>query len=280
MPRAPLIFLSGALVGVCGTLLAGRQPKGGAASALDAHSGGPAPGRRTRASTVPRLTWVSARPGGTDLPRCAPPTRQECDKVIHPAVPAPGTPEYYRFCATADASACSFVDLHQETLDEIARCGTFRSDVPIFEMAQFDVTDAEKGPLREAARAYALRLKATVIEIGKQLGTPYADNDTVDENMNRIERFIQDRTDYPSMTLWKQIARERAGWLPKQPPDTGPPEERYWRLLASIGDDFEAALAAALGPRRAHELRLDNNGWPLRHLGLNVCDGEEEDSAN
>lgn len=41
----------------------------------------------------------------------------------------------------------------------------------------------------------------------------------------------------------------------------GSPLERMMRLFAGMGDEFEQALAAQLGPARAPELRLKKGGW-------------------
>jgi hypothetical protein len=63
----------------------------------------------------------------------------------------------------------------------------------------------------------------------------------------------------------RQIARERAG-LARPPAELSQRSayERYFRLLAGLGDELERDLGAALGGPRARAIRAAGGGWPMR----------------
>jgi ferric-dicitrate binding protein FerR (iron transport regulator) len=78
----------------------------------------------------------------------------------------------------------------------------------------------------------------------------------------------------------QRLARERAGLAPAPTSLVKTsPYERYFRLLAALGDDFEAALAAELGPARARELRAVNGGWGMR-MSMAGCPESDEAGAD
>jgi hypothetical protein len=74
--------------------------------------------------------------------------------------------------------------------------------------------------------------------------------------------------------LRRRIAEERAG-LVAPPADLAStsPLERYTRLMAGLGDEYEHRVASVLGPARARALRADSDGWPS-HWKSAGCKGE------
>src|SRR3989442_622535 len=80
-----------------------------AARAAPRRGGGGGGGRAGRAvpPPVPRLVWP---------PPVVPRPVEERAKATAPADPEPGSPAFYRACATKVSKDCGFVDLHPETL--------------------------------------------------------------------------------------------------------------------------------------------------------------------
>jgi hypothetical protein len=77
--------------------------------------------------------------------------------------------------------------------------------------------------------------------------------------------------------LFQQISGERAGLRPPSfDPKTAPVAERFFRLVTGMGDQYERALAGAIGASRAHELRTKDNGWGNRHGSSYGCPGGDE----
>jgi ferric-dicitrate binding protein FerR (iron transport regulator) len=72
-----------------------------------------------------------------------------------------------------------------------------------------------------------------------------------------------------------RMARERAGLAEAPEVAAQPAYERALRLMARMGNDLEAELAAALTPERARQLRKHHGGWP----GLRYNDSGCEDRA-
>lgn len=70
----------------------------------------------------------------------------------------------------------------------------------------------------------------------------------------------------------RQISRELAGLAPP-PADLAatPVAERTFRVMMSIGDRFERAVAERLGPERARALREKDDGWGGKSIA-NGCD--------
>lgn len=71
-----------------------------------------------------------------------------------------------------------------------------------------------------------------------------------------------------------RIAQERAG-LAVPPADWShaSPIERLMRSLAGFGDEAEAAIAKAIGPDRAHALRMHDGGWPSK-MQMSGCNDD------
>lgn len=79
--------------------------------------------------------------------------------------------------------------------------------------------------------------------------------------------------------LRKRIAWERAGML-QAPADwsNAPHIERYYRMLAALGDEMESRIGQKLGPERARALREKGPGWGNR-ISMSGCPSEDEGSA-
>ncbi len=79
----------------------------------------------------------------------------------------------------------------------------------------------------------------------------------------------------------RKIANERAGLAAPPASLAGlSPYERYFRLLASSGDDFEAMMAEIIGPERARTIREDG---PAMRMDMDGCpdeDGSSEDAGD
>jgi hypothetical protein len=73
-----------------------------------------------------------------------------------------------------------------------------------------------------------------------------------------------------------RISQERAG-LAAPPRDTSrlSPYERYFRALAGLGDEAERLLADKLGAAKAHGIRAEEGGWPMR-MSMSGC-GDDQD---
>lgn len=74
--------------------------------------------------------------------------------------------------------------------------------------------------------------------------------------------------------LQRKISHERAGLL-RAPTDLAKlsPYERYFRSFAGLGLETEQLLAAKIGAEKAHKLRAQNGGWPMR-MGVAGCADE------
>jgi hypothetical protein len=65
--------------------------------------------------------------------------------------------------------------------------------------------------------------------------------------------------------LQKRIAEERAGLIaPPSDLSKASAYERYYRALLALGDETERALAEVIGEEKAHKIRTQNGGWPMR----------------
>ncbi len=74
--------------------------------------------------------------------------------------------------------------------------------------------------------------------------------------------------------LQRKLSYERAGLL-KPPTDLSKasPYERYFRSFAALGEEAERLIAARIGAEKAHALRTQNNGWPMK-MGIAGCADE------
>lgn len=86
---------------------------------------------------------------------------------------------------------------------------------------------------------------------------------------------IQEKSPRPEIqATYQKLARERAGFQ-APPADTRgtSPIERLMRLRTSLGDRYEQALGAAIGPDLARRLREERDGWGSHSTSSYGCPG-------
>ena len=196
-------------------------------------------------------------------------------------------------CAGGTGEDCPFLEPDDETLQELARCGIVRYEVPRFlddltSPTELDpawveltgLTDAEAQGVVAASRAFRERLgeQATALAVEVGLERQWAETSAFWIVIGMIQH--QAEADEHAASL-QRIARERAGLEEPPGPDAElTPTDRANRLLASAGDAFEAAMAERLGAARAKELRAAGDGWPGRRTQLgNQCEELQEERA-
>ncbi len=180
-----------------------------------------------------------------------------------------------KMCASQSrGGSCPFLEPDQDTLLEMARCATVKIDslgfvdnldppAPGTIAERLGVTDPDEAQKLHAAATqqyddYNRALRAMYLELG-------GDENTVeDASGSTLQSFIEDQLD-PGLAgdIRRQIAQERAG-LREAPADIPALsiEERFARLLAESGNEFERLLGQELGSERARELRKQHDGWP------------------
>ncbi len=202
----------------------------------------------------------------------------ELRKQLGKTDPAEAAAKQARTCAQqARAEGCSIADPDQETLLELARCGGVQVDIPGFitlDPSEDIATQAGDWAQRnglsddDAAKLYAVAeefrtarfetMRALLAEIGED--TDVSDALPAQALGGAIEAQYDPEE---AMAVRRSVSKERAG-LQTPPTDLGSlsPTERYIRLTFGVGNDFEAAVAGALGPEQAHALRAADQGWP------------------
>jgi len=183
---------------------------------------------------------------------------------------------------------CPFLEPDDETLNEMARCGIARLEVPslptlgskadVFPAKWREtagVTDAEHELLEKTAQKFAADLQRQWVDLAERVGVDRKWAETSPPVVVSSRIFAEFDEDQAASAI-ERIARERAGWEPK---DEDIPEtlEAAVRLRVEAGDAYEAAIAEALGPERAAELRASGDGWPGAHAATgNQCEVEPE----
>lgn len=180
-----------------------------------------------------------------------------------------------RKCANASRNDdCPFLEPDQETLLEMAKCGTVKMDHPAF-LSELDTPETdgfadslgvvdpqERAAIQKAAQRQHAQVSKTMRDLVLELGGDEAFVSSA--SMSTLDAFIHDQLDKETLgQVQRRISEERAGL--REPPAPGSElslEERFWRLRAELGNDFEAQLATSLGPERARELRSRHDGWP------------------
>ncbi|MCR9162585.1 MAG: FecR domain-containing protein [Nannocystaceae bacterium] len=180
-----------------------------------------------------------------------------------------------KMCASQSrGGACPFLEPDQETLLEMARCGTIKIDslgfldnveapVPGEYSDRLGISDPAESKKLDAAIAqqyedYNGKLREIYLELGGDEETAeYASGST-------LQSFIFDQLDRETFgDIQRAIAEERAGLRePPQDPTSMALEERVARMMAEDGNDFERLVGEQLGPERARELRRKHDGWP------------------
>lgn len=183
---------------------------------------------------------------------------------------------------------CPFLEPGGETLDEMARCGIARLESPSLPALgsgteafpakwreAAGVTEAEHAVLKRTAESFAASYRAEWAELAERVGIDRSWAETsapVVVSTRILAEFDED--DYASAV--ERVARERAGWDPKDK-DVPDAVDAAVRLRLGVGDAYEAAIAEALGPDRAAELRASSDGWPGKHATTgNQCEVEPE----
>jgi hypothetical protein len=181
---------------------------------------------------------------------------------------------------------CSFVDPDEETLLEMARCGTVKVDQPAFLESDvpsqlsvataeaLGLSSAEEEVLLETARRFRQQYTETLRQLYVEAGGNAAlIDDLPPRAIDGMLRTMLDRTELE--VAHRLISNERAG-LAEPPTDATASSlaERYARHMLDVGNRFESALAETLGPDRAHELRRAEDGWPG---GTSVYSGSCDD---
>jgi hypothetical protein len=179
-----------------------------------------------------------------------------------------------RDCLTSVTSECPFLDPTPGELLEMARCGILRTDAPNLEFDEPDEqekADPEARVMAQAKRELSGRVRDELRRLHADLGLAGQPAASMHDLMEAIEHGLA-RADGPDIR--RQIARERAGLASPPATPSEAPAERFWRLKAGLGDEYEAALAAKLGPARAHALRRAGNGWSFRGVYAGSCPGD------
>lgn len=168
----------------------------------------------------------------------------------------------------------------QQALEEMAECGIVAWDQPpvwaddqqpdpqyldALELTEDERTafvatfDRFRSDTIAQARTFYVELGgdpaiANAIEPSELLGMVYGKTDLDTREESRIA-----------------LAMERAG-LAEAPAEERPASERFLRWDANLGNTFEAALEAELGPVRAKQLRAARGGWPgKRSTWADLC---------
>lgn len=184
-------------------------------------------------------------------------------------------PTKIRECATAPTKHdCDFLEPSPAVIEEMALCGVVRYDFPAmflehdwtpkFEAEWLDLvgaTEAEHEIIVGIARAQREILFEGLAELGREVGVgPWDGDATLLDAVVELNIAVGDDAMVEASRIY---AEELAG--KREPPeslDGRPLAERFLRYFSSVGDGFETALAKRLGPERAHELHLAQDGWP------------------
>ena len=186
---------------------------------------------------------------------------------------------------------CAFLDPSQLELDRMAECGIVRSNIPYFLHDRSTeptfgegwadaagLTLQEAAVLAEVAEEFRERvydqLTEMVLEAGKS--KEWADQ-TSFLGMVMALGEASPVSEEEAEAMFRKLAAEKAGQA-EAPTDLSglSLEERFVRIESELGDEFERALAARLGPDRARALRHATDGWPgPRVQSENLCDGTQ-----
>lgn len=137
----------------------------------------------------------------------------------------------------------------------------------------YGLTDDEIGPVNtvfaDLHKRWAERIRAIYVDVVGEAG---ADSTL---SAQAMMQEIEDKSPGDERSaIQARIAQERAG-LVAPPADWShaSPIERLMRSLATFGDEAEAAMAKAIGPERAHALRLHDGGWPSK-MQMSGCNDD------
>lgn len=213
-------------------------------------------------------------------------------------IPAPERRVVPRTAAEAQACVddikgqhCSFLDPNPLELDRMAECGIVRFDIPHFmhdrsSEPTFDerwadavgLTLQEAAVLAEVGEEFREALYRELTELLLETGKPkeWADQASFLEMVFAVAEASPTSPE-EAEAMFRRLAAERAGQA-MPPSDLAglSLEERFNRMTIYLGDEFERALAARLGPDRARALRHADDGWPGARVQTdNLCDGSQ-----
>lgn len=212
------------------------------------------------------------------------------------AAPAPALPAKARDrspvqgCATRGGAdpECPFLQPDDATMQEMARCGIARIEVPrtpqpktgieAFPKSwreEAGVTEAEHARLEKVAVDFSETLQAQWTELAVAAGIDRAWAETSAPVVVSTRVFATfDEDQYASAV--EGVARERAGWDPLAA-DVPATLDEAVRLRLDTGNAYEAAIAKEFGDARAAELRAAADGWPGSQGSVgNQCEIEPE----
>lgn len=189
----------------------------------------------------------------------------------------PSNAEEARRCiADWEGEGCDFLEPNANTLAEMTKCGVVRFELPTFVMtrtaeprfdddwaANLDLTDAELAVIAEVAETARDDFYAELVGLAVKTGSDeeWARQTPLLGLLGEIGDGGDDRD--TTKAVAHQVAQERSGDSPPHAIDgVDPRAEAAYRHLLGFGDVFESALAERLGPERARELRLADDGWP------------------
>jgi hypothetical protein len=184
-----------------------------------------------------------------------------------------------RCMTTLNDKDCPFLSPSSEMLRGMARCAIVRIDMPNLSAAMEGalgwtvLPPNEQAAVKSAASAFTEEVVHELQELHQAAGGGVTPSTNVNELLSKVETLVTTDPNAGGEVL-RAIAKERAGISLPPPPGKVralPPIERFWRFRASLGDGFERSLAKFLGPARAHELREDRDGWPLKESYAGEC---------
>ncbi len=182
-------------------------------------------------------------------------------------------------CATKVGGACGFLDPSAEELKAMARCGTVKSDAPGSLLGADErptlpaplLAEAGVGPEEEAR--IAGRIARLREEVRAEMRVEFARAGVeLDEAATLGEMVRAMRMDLAPSVLGpaqRAVARERAG---EGGGEGGGAAEQIVRTLTGLGDRLEKELGAELGPARARELRVAQDGWDSKSVATMGCE--------
>ncbi len=216
------------------------------------------PGRRRDVGNACEAAPAEVTPplGERKIPR----TKEEADACI----------------ADWEGAGCNFLDDTPLVLEEMARCGIVRFELPSFVMVReadpsFDdawssavgLTPKEAAQLSIVADQVRENYYNAVVELVVETGRErsWAQQTALMGLMGALHEYKDEKD--TGMAVAAQISRERAGLTQTGPAKGADPIiEAFYRRMMGFGDEFETALGRSLSPARARELRRHANGWP------------------
>ena len=137
---------------------------------------------------------------------------------------------------------------------------------------QVELSPQEKAAASQATRAFVESTRRSLQKMYAEIaGDPNAG-----EQLSAMALMEEITGKTPRIETWpilQRLAQERAGLATSS---TDPSQqsvlERYYRFLTGLGDQYEHALAGALGAEKARQMRMAKDGWPGK-MALRGCPG-------